>query len=90
MSTTTITPSGGGLTGLTWVAVALVVIGAINWGLIGIFNYNLVAALFGVLSPVSRIIYILVALAGLYLLVVSFGRLREVRHPRTTATTSTS
>lgn len=74
--------SWGTLTGLTWFAIALVVIGALNWGLVGVFEYNLVAAIFGALSPVSRIIYILVALAGLYLLVISFGRLREVRGPR--------
>lgn len=89
MNTTTTTTSGSTLTGLTWFAIALVVIGALNWGLVGIFEFNLVAAIFGTLSPVSRIIYILVALAGLYLLAVSFGRLREVRRPREVTTTST-
>ncbi len=53
---------------LFWTAVILVVIGAINWGLVGLFNFNLVAAIFGPLSPVSRVIYVLVGLAGLYLL----------------------
>lgn len=57
-----------GLSALAWVSIVLVVIGAINWGLVGLFNFNLVAALFGALSPISRIIYVLVGLGGLYLL----------------------
>ena len=49
------------------IALVLVIIGAINWGLIGIFQYDLVAWLFGGASAViSRIIYTLVALAGLW------------------------
>jgi uncharacterized membrane protein YuzA (DUF378 family) len=62
----------------TWVAIALVVIGALNWGLIGLFGFNLVAAIFGA-GTFSRIIYVIVALAGLYLLVDAF-RMREERH----------
>lgn len=88
MNTSTSTPSGGTLTGLTWAAIALVVIGAINWGLVGLFGVDVVAAIFGTLSPVSRIVYVVVALAGLYLLAVSFGRLREVRRPRPVSTTT--
>jgi len=88
MNTTTVTTTSGTLTGLTWVAIALVVIGALNWGLVGIFRVDLVAAIFGTLSLVSRIVYVLVALAGLYLLAVAFGRLREVRRPRTASTTT--
>jgi uncharacterized membrane protein YuzA (DUF378 family) len=60
-----------GLSGLAWVAIILVVIGAINWGLVGLFNFNLVAAIFGPLTVVSRIIYVLVGLSGLYLLYVA-------------------
>ncbi|SFB22791.1 DUF378 domain-containing protein [Clostridium frigidicarnis] len=47
-------------------ALLLVIIGAVNWGLIGFFGFDLVAALFGTLSTVSRVIYALVGLAGLY------------------------
>lgn len=47
-------------------ALLLVIIGAVNWGLIGFFGFNLVATLFGPLSTVSRIIYALVGLSGLY------------------------
>ena len=49
-------------------ALTLTIIGAINWGLIGFFNLNLVALLFGSMSWLSRIIYGLVGLCGLYLL----------------------
>ncbi len=50
------------------IALVLVIIGALNWGLVGLFNFDLVAALFGPLSILSRIIYVLVGLAGLWLI----------------------
>ena len=62
------TRTSTGLSGLTWAAITLVVIGAINWALVGLFNFNLVAAIFGPLSAISRIVYVLVGLSGLYLL----------------------
>lgn len=48
--------------------LTLTIIGAINWGLIGFFNYDLVAALFGDGSAFSKIIFAVVGLAGLYLI----------------------
>ena len=48
------------------IALILIVIGALNWGLIGFFNYNLIGSLFGFTSMFSRIIYGLVGLAGIY------------------------
>lgn len=48
------------------IALLLVIIGAINWGLIGIFSFNLVDALFGTMSWISRIIYALVGISGLW------------------------
>lgn len=48
------------------IALVLVIIGAINWGLIGIFNFNLVDSIFGTMSIVSRIIYTLVGISGLW------------------------
>lgn len=48
------------------IALVLIIIGAINWGLIGIFNFNLVETIFGGFSVLSRIIYILVGIAGLW------------------------
>ena len=48
------------------IALVLIIIGAINWGLIGIFEFDLVAAIFGQMSMVSRIIYSLVGISGLW------------------------
>ena len=48
------------------IALVLIVIGAINWGLIAVFNFNLVAAIFGDMTLLARIIYGLVGLSGLW------------------------
>ena len=53
---------------LDYIALIVVFIGAVNWGLIGFFNFNLVAFLFGSMTWISRIIYALVGLCGLYLI----------------------
>lgn len=58
---------------LDYTALALTIIGAINWGLIGFFRFNLVTFLFGDMTILSRIVYALVGLCGLYLLSF-FGR----------------
>ena len=49
-------------------AYLLVVIGGLNWGLVGFFKYNLVDELFGVESGISRVVYALVGLAALWML----------------------
>lgn len=55
------------------VALVLVIIGAINWGLVGLFQFDLVAALFGGQdSPLSRIVYTIVGVAGLALAYTSY------------------
>ena len=54
---------------LDWIALILVVIGALNWGLVGIFKFDLVLYLFASVYVVAQIIYILVGVAGLYLLI---------------------
>jgi len=48
------------------IVLTLVIIGGINWGLIGLFDYNLVDAIFGPMSLISRIIYTLVGIAGVW------------------------
>lgn len=48
------------------IAAVLVVVGALNWGLVGLFNVDLVAALFGDMSVVSRLVYALVGFAGAF------------------------
>lgn len=52
---------------LDWVAILLVVIGGVNWGLIGLFEFDLVAEIFGAMSGVARVIYVLVGLSAVYL-----------------------
>lgn len=58
-------------------ALTLVIIGAVNWFLIGVFRLDLVALIFGNMSWLSRIIYTLVGLAGLYLISL-FGRINSL------------
>lgn len=53
---------------LDCIALTIVIIGAVNWGLIGFFRFDLVAFLFGSMSMLSKIVYGLVGLCGLYLL----------------------
>ena len=48
------------------IALVLIIIGAINWGLIGFFKFDLVAAICGTMSTLSRIIYALVGISGLW------------------------
>ena len=52
---------------LDYTALTISIIGAVNWGLIGFFDFNLVAFLFGSMTWLSRIVYALVGLCGLYL-----------------------
>lgn len=54
-----------------YVAWVLLVVGGLNWGLVGAFDYNLVDELFGVDSTLSTVVYVLVGLAALYVAVVA-------------------
>lgn len=66
------------LTWLDWTALVLVIIGGINWLLVGLFNWNLVGAIFGGnVSGISRVIYTIVGLAALYLIFVIGNFCRE-------------
>ncbi|MBD3379540.1 MAG: DUF378 domain-containing protein [Candidatus Omnitrophica bacterium] len=51
---------------LNVLALILVIVGGLNWGLVGILDFDLVAALFGAMSVISRVVYSLVGLAALY------------------------
>lgn len=55
---------------LDWLTIILVIVGALNWGLVGFFSFDLVAAIFGVMSVISRVVYALVGLSAIYLLFV--------------------
>lgn len=54
------------------IALFLVIIGAINWGLIGLFDFNLVDTLFGIDSILSKIVYILVGISGIISITILF------------------
>lgn len=51
---------------LDLIAMILVLVGALNWGLVGVFRFDLVAAIFGSMTAVSRIIYSLVGVSAIY------------------------
>lgn len=59
------------LSPLDWVALVLVLVGALNWGLVGFFSFDLVASIFGDMSVISRIVYALVGLSALYVAAIS-------------------
>lgn len=60
---------------LYYIALTLVIIGALNWPLIGLFSFDLVASIFGKMSAFSRVIYTLVGLSGL----VSIGLYSKIK-----------
>jgi uncharacterized protein len=60
------------LTTVDWIALVLVIIGGLNWGLVGAFDFNLVDTIFGDASALSRIIYVLVGLSALYLMYTAY------------------
>jgi uncharacterized protein len=70
-------------TRLDLLALPLVIVGAVNWGLVGLFKFDLVATLvgeeFGQVNLVSRIVYILVGLAGLALIPTAARAVRAAR-----------
>lgn len=59
------------LNALDWIALILVIIGGLNWGLVGIFGFDLVAWIFASVYVIARIVYILVALAAIYMIIIA-------------------
>ncbi len=59
------------------IAMILVIVGGLNWGLVGLFNIDLVAAIFGAMSAISRIVYTLVGLSAVYLALISGSLLKD-------------
>ena len=53
---------------INYIALTIAIVGALNWGLVGILSFDLVAFIFGEMSWLSRIVYTLVALSGIYLI----------------------
>ena len=60
---------------LDYIALILVIVGTINWGLIGLLNFDLVRVLFGDMTLLSRIVYVVIGVCGLYSLSF-FGRVQ--------------
>jgi len=56
------------MSGVDWLALVLVLVGALNWGLVGFFGFDLVAAIFGDMTTWSRIVYAIVGLAAVYMI----------------------
>jgi uncharacterized membrane protein YuzA (DUF378 family) len=59
---------------LDWVAMVLLVVGGLNWGLVGLLNFDLVATIFGDMSTLSRVVYTLVGLSAVYVGYTSFSK----------------
>ncbi|NTV41105.1 MAG: DUF378 domain-containing protein [Candidatus Moranbacteria bacterium] len=64
------------LNSIDWIAIILLAVGGLNWGLVGILNFDLVAAIFGDMSVLSRIVYAVVGICAIYVLAISakFGK----------------
>ena len=63
------------------VALFLLVVGGLNWGLVGLFDFDLVGAIFGPMSALARIVYSVVGIAALYRLVGLLAGPRDVASP---------
>jgi uncharacterized membrane protein YuzA (DUF378 family) len=57
------------LSALDWIASVLVIVGGLNWGLVGLFNFNLVELILGHFPILMRIVYILVGLSAVYMII---------------------
>jgi uncharacterized membrane protein YuzA (DUF378 family) len=66
--------------GSYWIALIVLAIGGLNWLLVGLFNFDLVAAIFGDMSPAARVVYVLVGLAAIWALISSGSLQRPVDH----------
>ena len=66
------TTSSKTMNAVDWIAMALLIIGGVNWGLVGLFGFDLVATLFGDMTPISRLVYVLVGLSALYSIYTTF------------------
>ena len=67
---------------LYWITLILLVVGGLNWLLVGLFDFDLVAALFGDMSALSRLVYVVVGLSAITVLALSM-RLTEPDRPFT-------
>jgi uncharacterized membrane protein YuzA (DUF378 family) len=61
----------GKLNVVDWIALVLVIVGGLNWALVGILKFDLVAWIFGDMTIVSRVVYILVGVAAVYMVIIA-------------------
>ena len=54
------------MSGIDWIAIILLLIGGLNWGLIGIFTWDLVATIFGAMTTISRVVYTIVGISAIW------------------------
>lgn len=59
------------LNAVDWLALVLVIVGGVNWGLVGLMDFDLVATIFGDMSTISRAVYVLVGLSAVYMAATS-------------------
>lgn len=59
------------LSTIDWIALILVIVGGLNWGLVGLFNFNLVTTIFGDMTAISKIVFVLVGISAVYMLVIA-------------------
>jgi uncharacterized membrane protein YuzA (DUF378 family) len=67
------------MSAIDYIAMALLIIGGLNWAMVGLFDIDMVGTLFGMGSPASRLIYVLVGIAALYAI---YTAAKMSRHPR--------
>ncbi|MFP4403381.1 MAG: DUF378 domain-containing protein [Candidatus Woesearchaeota archaeon] len=53
---------------LDWITLVLVIVGGLNWGLVGFFNFDFVEAIFGTIPTLQNIVYVLVGLSAIYMI----------------------
>jgi len=68
------------MAGLDYLAMALLIIGGLNWAMVGLFDVDVVATLFGPGSPASRVVYVVVGLAALYSIYTAIKLSRHHHH----------
>ena len=59
------------LNAVLWIALILLVVGGLNWGLVGLFNFDLVATIFGAMSVLARIVYVIVGISAVVVIVAA-------------------
>jgi hypothetical protein len=70
------------MSGISKVCLGLVIVGALNWLLVGLFSFDLVAAIFGAQSLLARAVYIVVGLCGIYCITLLFAPTVSASHAR--------